>query len=117
MTYWEVYFSDGTFVSSKDATPFSIEHREDVQVIIQEEKEHVWRTLTAEYYVWDDRGEGPKWWRVNDQFGLDWYFRKPGEKCVLFGTWIEKDDFRRIFNKARANFGEKSGFDADEQLP
>ena len=111
-------YSDGKTISSQDATPFSITRREDVQVIIQPSDEHNWVTLTGtDYYVWDDRGKGAKWWGVNDRSGLDWYFRKPGYKCVLFGTWIETEDFRRIFNQARERWGNKEVFANDERKP
>ena len=115
---WEVFYSDGTTISSQDATPFSIFHREDVQVIIQPSDEHNWVTLTGtDYYVWDDRGKGAKWWGVNDRSGLDWYFRKPGYKCILFGSWIETEDFRHIFNQARESWGNKEVFANDERQP
>jgi hypothetical protein len=115
---WEIFYADGTSISSENATPFSIEHREDVQVIIQESEGHPWRTLTGcDYYVWDDRGAGAKWWRVNDRSGLDWYFRQPGSKCVLYGTWIEKEDFGRIFEQAREKWGHKEAFASDERHP
>jgi hypothetical protein len=115
---WAVYYTDGSAVSSADATPFEIAHREDVQVIIQADDEHRWVTLTGtDYYVWDDRGRGAKWWRVNDRSGLDHYLRKPGEKAVLYGSWIEPEDFRRIFNEARAEWGTKAAFARHEQLP
>jgi hypothetical protein len=115
---WEVFYSDNTSISSEDTTPFGIVRREDVQAIIQPSGEHNWRTLTgADYYVWDDRGKGAKWWKVNDRSGLDWYLRKPGFKCVLFGTWIETDDFRQIFNAAREKWGNKEAFASDERYP
>ena len=116
--FWEIYYSDGTSISSENTTPSNIEHHEDVQVIIQKENEHKWVTLSGtDFYVWDDRGEGAKWWRVNDRFGVDYYLRKPGCKCVLFGTWIETKDFRKIFNKARKKLGDKHIFTPQERKP
>lgn len=100
---WKVYYSDGSAISSEDATPFSIEYgkRADVQVIIQESSDHKWVTLSGyDYYIWDDRGGGAKWFGV-DIFGLHHYFLYPGSKCVLFGTMIDKNRFREIFNRAR----------------
>lgn len=115
---WEVFYSGGGSISSEDTTPFGIEHREDVQVIIQDDKDCKWKTLTGlDWYVWDDRGEGAKWWGCTNQYALDHYLRQPGYKCVLFGTWIEDRDFDRIFNAAREKWGEKQGYARQERKP
>lgn len=115
---WEVFFSDGSSISSEDATPFSIEHREDVQVIIQPNNKHVWVTVSgADYYYWEDKGKGAKWWPCNDRSGLDHYLRRPGYKCVLFGSWIEPEDFTKVFELARSKFGEKPSFNNVERKP
>ena len=116
---WKIYYSDGFTISSENATPFSIPsiYREGVQVIIQGDNEHKWLTLSGEdYYVWDDRGRGAKWWRCNRQ-GLDHYLRQPGSKCVLFGTWIETEDYREVFNRARKEWGNKEIFSPEERRP
>lgn len=114
---WEVFYSDGTSISSEDTTPFGITHREDVQVVIQSDKDFKWKTITTDYIVWDDRGEGAKWWGCTDLSALLHYLRQPGYKCVLFGTWIEKSDFNRIFNNARKKWGEKREFARHERQP
>jgi hypothetical protein len=115
--YWKIFYTNGSSISSEDATPFSIEQRENVQVIIQRDEEHNWLTLSGyDFYLWDDRGKGAKWWKADRQ-GRDHYLRQPGSKCVLFGTWIETEDFRRIFNQARDEFGAKEIFDPDERRP
>lgn len=115
--HWAIYYSDGSSMGSNDATPFSIEHREDVQVIIQEDQEHKWISLSgSDFYYWDDKGYGPRWWRADRQ-GRDHYLRQPGSKCILFGTWIETVDFRKIFNQAREDFGNKEIFDPYEKKP
>lgn len=115
---WEVWYDDKTCISSEDATPFSIPKRKGVQVIVQQREGEPWRTLSGvDKYVWDDRGRGAKWWKVNDDSGLDMYLQEPGFKCVLYGTWIETEDFNDIFNHAREKFGEKHTFAPDERKP
>ena len=115
---WKVYYSDGAYISSEDTTPFGITRREDVQVIIQHHPDTNWKTLSGlDYYAWDDRGGGPKWWGCTDRFALNHYLRQPGYKCVLFGTWIESKDFDRIFNEARKEWGEKTAFARKERQP
>lgn len=106
---WEVFYSDGTSISSDDTTPFDI-IREGVQVVIQDDRNCRWKTITTDYIVWDDRGEGAKWWGCTDIAALFHYLRKPGPQSVLFGEWIEKEDFNRIFNEARKRWGEKQGY-------
>lgn len=112
---WEVFYSNGTSISSEDTTPFHISHREDVQVIIQDDRDNRWKTITTDYFVWDDRGNGAKWWGCTDIHAVIHYLRQPGEKAVLFGTWIENEDYDRIFNEARKKWGEKSGFARGER--
>jgi len=114
---WVVYYSDDMTISSEDATPWSIERRADVQVIIQGGGRKSWVTVCGDhFYVWDDRGSGPKWWGV-DRFGFDHYLLQPGYKCVLFGTSIDNDRFREIFNRAYNEMGEKHTFDRKERKP
>jgi hypothetical protein len=112
---WEVFYSDGTSVSSEHTTPFGIIHREDVQVIIQDDKKNKWKTITTDYFVWDDRGEGAKWWGCTDIHAVMHYLRQPGSRCVLFGTWIEDADFDKILEEARKAWGKKSGYARSER--
>jgi hypothetical protein len=115
---WEIFYTDGATVDSNLTSPFDIHHREDVQVIIQSSPDHNWVTLAGcDYYVWDDRGRGPKWWRVNDRSGLDHYLRQPGPKAVLFGTWIEPEDFNAVFEAALDKWGSKEAFTRHERHP
>lgn len=117
MAKWCIYYSDGSTISSEDATPFSVTYgkRENVQVIIQPDLEHNWVTLSGyDYYMWDTREPETKWWG-GDQQGLDYYLRTPGFKCVLFGSFVSKYKFREILNSATKDLGAKSGFDAIER--
>lgn len=117
---WKIYYTDSTVISSNDATPFSIVRRADVQVIIFESKDHKWVTLSAyDYYYWDDKGEGARWWGA-DLFGLHHYLLQPGSKCVIFGTMIDKNRFREIFDVARKDMmflQPKEIFANDERRP
>ena len=114
---WAIYYSDKTTISSEDATPFSIEHRTDVQVIIQDSHDHNWVTLSGyDYYVWDIHGDETKWWGV-DKFGLHHYWLQPGCRCILLGTWTNKKNFREILDRARAEFGDKPVFERSERKP
>ncbi|MHA2086394.1 MAG: hypothetical protein ACXABD_21835 [Candidatus Thorarchaeota archaeon] len=119
---WAIYYSDhsednDTSVSSEQATPFSIERRSDIQVIIQKDSEHNWVTLSGcDYYMWDERGGGAKWFG-GDREGLSSYLRKSGYKCVLIGDMIDKYLFREIFIEAKKSLGEKSGYDNIERHP
>ena len=90
---WKVYYSDDTTISSEEATPFNIDRRGDVQVIVQESDDHNWVTLSGwDYYMWDDRGGGAEWFG-GDREGLSSYIRKPGYKGVLIGDFIDKELF------------------------
>jgi len=114
---WQIYYSNGTTINDENATPISINSRADVQVIMQENPDHNWLTTSGfDYYVWDTKGEETKWWGA-DIFGLHHYLLQPGTRCVLFGTMIDKKTFREIFDRARNEFGEKSGYTKDERKP
>lgn len=119
---WKIYYSDhtresDTSVNSEQVTPYSIIRRADVQVIVQESPDHNWVTLSGfDFYVWDNRGGGAQWYEA-DHFGLDHYLLQPGYRCVLFGTRIDKDRFKEIFNIARSEFGNKSIFAKGERHP
>jgi hypothetical protein len=114
---WKVYYSNETTISSEEATPFSIEKRDGVQVIVQGSEEHKWRTLSDyDYYMWDARGGDARWFG-GDREGLSTYLRQPGHKCVLIGEFIDDKLFRKIFDKAREELGNKEAFTRDERHP
>ena len=117
---WKVYYSDDSTISSENATPFSIEKRADVQVIVQESADHKWVTLSGyDFYMWDARGGKARWWG-GDHFGFNHYLLQPGSKCVLFGTHIDNNRFREIFDVARDDimFLQSKGiFAKDERHP
>lgn len=114
---WAVYYSDGSRISDEDTTPYNIEKRVDVQVIVQISHDHNWVTLSGhDFYCWDDRGGRPRWYKATKS-GLDQYLMRPGFKCVLFGYEIDKQKFNEIFDKARKDFGEKLGFESNERQP
>lgn len=115
---WEIFYSDNTSITSDEATPFSIPHREDVQVIIQTDRKVKWKVLCGlDFYYWADKGRGARWWGATNRYALDHYLRQPGEKAVLFGTWLENEDYDKILFDARKKWGEKTGFDRDENKP
>lgn len=109
---WKIYYSDDEVITSEQATPFSLQRRADVQVIVQESKEHNWITRSGkDYYIWVGMWEGV------DIFGLHHYLLQPGPKCVLFGTVIDTHRFSEIFNRARKEMGNKEAFEPGERHP
>ena len=118
---WKIYEDAGSRIDSTMYDPFDIPrpYRRGVQVIAQEDPRVGWATQSgSDYYVWDDRGLGYRWWGV-DKFGLYDYLLGPGEKCVLFGVSVENDLFFGILDEARNDtfFGEKSGYTPRERRP
>ena len=96
---YRIYYSDGSTYSDQDGAPEDAPAR-DVQVIVMEDKYHGWFTQALhDYYVWDDRGQGLRWWGV-DLFGLYDYMIEPGYKRVLFGRTIERREFDEIMKLA-----------------
>ena len=114
---WKVYYSNGSTISSQDASPWSIVRRNGIQVIVEESPEHIWVTISgSDYYIWDERYEVARWLGV-DQFGFYDYMLKPGHRCVLFGETISASEFRKIFDRAQAELGNKEVFRPDERHP
>ena len=116
---WEVHYRDGSYISSEDCTSFSIQKgkRDGVQVIIQEDSEHIWVTVPAcDFYMWDVRGGKPQWFG-GDYAGLILYLLTPGHKAVLLGEHIDKYLYRKILISATERLGEKAGYNRDERLP
>jgi len=96
---WKIYYGDDSTFSDQDGTPWIAPAR-DVQVIVMTSKDHGWRTQAgSDYYVWDDRGNGARWWGV-DQFGMYDYLLDPGYKRVLFGRTVTSDRFSEIYSRA-----------------
>ena len=114
---WEIYYREGSFISSEDCTPFAIENRRDVQAIIQTDTEHKWVTVPAyDFYMWDIRG-GHAQWFGGDYAGLILYLLTPGHKAVLLGEHIDKYRYREILNSVTKRLGEKAGYNAGERHP
>lgn len=114
---WEVYYSDGTIITSDEVDPYSLEPRDGVQVIIQSDSEHRWVVVPPnDYYMWDTRGGVPQWY-AGDREGLSSYLRKAGHKAVLIGEWIDKYAYRNLLSIATERLGEKAGYDANERKP
>ena len=97
---WKVYYSDGTTFSSQEGTPWIVPGL-DVQVIVMEDKDHGWMIQAHDdYYIWDDRGSGARWWGV-DRFGMwEYLFIEPGHKRVLAGRRMSRDQFSEIYKRA-----------------
>jgi len=119
MMHWAIFYADGTRFDNRQGDP------EDapclgVQVIAQEDEQHGWITQTkADYYIWDDRGSGPRWWGV-DLFGLwEYLFISPGSKVVKAGRTLTSLDYNAIWQQAAEDpeFGRKATFARHEMRP
>ena len=116
---WEIHYSDKSYLSSEDCTPFSIlkGKRDSVQVIVQTDTEHVWVTVPAnDFYMWDARG-GDAQWFDGDYAGLILYLLTPGHKAVLLGEHIDKYRYREILNSVIERLGKKTGYNRGERKP
>lgn len=110
---FRIYYGDNTTYSG----PPELAPARDVQVIIQPDDDHGWASQTgADYYVWDERGDGPRWWGV-DKFGLYDYLISPGFKKVLFGRTVTSERYQHIFFRAKRDAGSKTAFRRRERKP
>jgi hypothetical protein len=116
---WKIYYSDGTVISSDDATAFSLERRTGIQAIIQSDNDRGWIALSGDdYYMWDDRGGGAKWFK-GDNVGFFQYIIQPGSKAVLLGEFVDTIVYRRILERANKDrtFVSKTGWSNLERQP
>jgi len=117
--HWKIYYNDRSTFSSLDGDPEDAPTR-GVQVIAQDDPRLVWVTQAkSDYYIWDDRGDGPRFWGV-DLFGLwEYLFTKPGKKIALAGMTIGSFDYDEIWRDAVNDpmFGRKATFARDELRP
>jgi hypothetical protein len=113
--HWKIYYDDDTTYSG----PPELAPALGVQVIVVIDKENGWHTVCdKDYYAWDDRGDGERWWAV-DFPGLIDYFIQPGYKIVLLGREIPTNRYQEIFNRAMRDrdFPPKTGYRANERKP
>lgn len=74
----------------------------------------------AEFYVWEDRGKGPRWWAAEHLYDLGEYlFNSTGYKIALKGRFIEDDLFDAIHAEAMSDpdFRKKTGYRKNERKP
>lgn len=116
---WKIFYSDGATFSSKDGGP-ELAPARGVQVIALSDPDHGWSTQSgADYYVWEDRGDGHRWWGIINDMALGVYLDSPGWKKILIGHSIPSQVFSEIFARAQADpdFGSKTGFRRREARP
>lgn len=81
---YKVYYADGTtYTGDPYYAPVL-----GVLVIVEEDQLHGRRIIqNADYYCWENRGEGFQWWE-SDFVGLVDYLISPGPKRVLIGRLV-----------------------------
>lgn len=113
---WKIYYGDDRTCSSLDGAVEDTPVR-DVQVIILIDQDHGWTTQAGtDYYVWDDRGNGSRWWGVDYPGYID-YLIEPGWKKVLLGRTISSNRFNEIYKRASEDpdFPKKTSFSNRER--
>jgi len=102
---WKIYRGDGETLASwqvRSVFHIPLEWHRGVQIIVEETPPdgHNWVTTCGDhYYVWDNRGDGYRWWGAND-FGLQDYLLQPGPRVVIFGETVDNSTFGEIFKVA-----------------
>lgn len=116
---WKIYYSD-KIVTSEECEP-EFAPKMDVQCIVQEDTAHGWQMVVgAEFYVWEDRGEGARWWEAKYDYDLfEYLFLSPGKKVALKGRFIEDSVFDALHAEAMRDpdFRKKTGYRKNERKP
>lgn len=116
---WTIYYSDGSTITSNDATPASITRRVGVQAIVQEDAEKGWIIVCGyDYFMWDARGGKAKWFK-GDDVGFYQYITQPGSKYILLGEWVDDAAYRAILQRANEDraYANKTGYAPWERMP
>ena len=113
---WAIYYDDDTVFTNLDGD-VAVAPVWGVQVVTYKDADRGWFTQTStKYYVWDDRGEGYRWYGADDVGFID-YLQRPGWKRVLLGRTIPNKRFTEICNRAKKDFGAKASFYRWERRP
>ena len=113
---WKIWYDNGVVYSGNPEDAPGV----GVLVIVQEDDRHGWECLEGkEYFYWEDKGKGAKWWAADREGFFDYMFNRPGKKVALLGRFVEDDDFDRIHQEAMTDpdFPKKTGYDAKERKP
>jgi len=96
---WKIFYSNGHEIktySYKDGGPETAPCQY-VQAIVQWDDMVGWTTQSmSDFYVWQDRGDGFRWWGC-DKWGLYDYIIQPGWQKIITGYSISNATFRKIF--------------------
>ena len=115
MITWRIYYADGSTFSNLDGRVWQAPGVY-AQAIVQVDDAHGFAIVSHhDYYVWDDKGGGYKWWGA-DWAGLMIYLMTSGPKKVVFGSWIERNEFMKVFKRASndSDFPPKTGYNPEE---
>jgi hypothetical protein len=112
---WQIYYGDGsTFGGGFPQSDPEEAPTRNVQAIVQEDPDVGWVILsTHDYYVWRD----DRWFACNGFDGLADYLMSDGWKKVLFGRTLPHDEYKAVYERAKADWGEKKGFKRGERKP
>lgn len=116
---WAIFYGDGSRFDCKMGQPKDAPCQ-NVQVIVQDDPDLVWVSQAkSDYYIWDDRGTGPRWFGV-DLFGLwEYLFGEPGAKVVKAGRTLPSLDYETVWRQAVNDpmFGRKTTWARNELRP
>lgn len=88
-------------------------------LIVEADKDHGKRIVSgADYFIWDDRGEGERWWAV-DFVGMIDYLGRPGTRKVLIGRMVANSVWNSIYKRALddPDFPIKTAYSCYERHP
>lgn len=105
---FKIFYDDG---ATYTGDPFSAPVL-GVLVIVEDDAEHGRRLISGcDYFCWDDRGGGWRWWEA-DFVGLIDYLIRPGVKRVLIGRLVPSEVFSRVYHTALtcSDFHPKTAF-------
>lgn len=118
---WIIFYSDGKSIwtfSNLDGLPVDAP-ASYVQCISMVTPGIGWHLQSmVDYYVWDDRGDGARWWGVADLMGLGDYLNKTGQwQKILKGYSITSAQFNKVLKTARDDprLPKKTAYLRDEQ--
>lgn len=110
---WKVYYDDGSTYDNQDGPPKEAPKQGVICTVNRDDE--VGRQIINQYdfYWWHYEEE---YWYGGDIFGLWDYLTQSGEKIVLFGRSVPRDQYRTIHQQAvnDPDFPKKSAWEEEE---
>lgn len=103
MTWWKIYYADGSEFTHEDGSPYDAP-RVGVQVVVQE-KDGDWEIIHGrDHFYYEPKIGG---WYSSDLFGAIDHLMRSRRQCLLFGRVMADDEYHALMIRVREEVGRR----------